>query len=100
MWDPDKYLTFADHRARPFYELIARIQAKSPRRVADLGCGPGNLTTVLASRWPDATLEALDSSAEMVQAARGRGIDARVGDVTTWRPQPDIADPGRLLFTR
>ncbi|CAM4085377.1 trans-aconitate 2-methyltransferase [Kibdelosporangium persicum] len=89
MWDPDKYLTFADHRARPFYELIARIQAKAPRRVVDVGCGPGNLTTVLADRWPDAKIEALDSSPEMVEAARARGIDAYVGDVTTWKPQPD-----------
>jgi trans-aconitate 2-methyltransferase len=89
MWDPAKYLTFADHRSRPFYELIARIQAVSPRRVADLGCGPGNLTSVLASRWPSATLEAMDSSAEMVTAARERGIDAYVGDVGDWKPQAD-----------
>jgi trans-aconitate 2-methyltransferase len=89
MWDPDKYLAFADHRARPFYELIARIQAESPRRVVDMGCGPGTLTEVLATRWPEAALEAFDSSEEMVDAARGRGIDAHVGDVTTWKPQPD-----------
>ncbi|MCE7011664.1 trans-aconitate 2-methyltransferase [Kibdelosporangium philippinense] len=89
MWDPDKYLTFADHRARPFYELIARIQAETPRRLVDLGCGPGNLTAVLADRWPSATVEALDSSPEMVDAARARGIDAHVGDVVTWKPQPD-----------
>jgi trans-aconitate 2-methyltransferase len=89
MWDPGKYLAFADHRARPFYELIARIQAESPRRVVDMGCGPGTLTEVLAARWPEAALEAFDSSEEMVDAARGRGIDAHVGDVTTWKPQPD-----------
>lgn len=89
MWDPDKYLTFADHRGRPFYELLARVQADSPRRVVDLGCGPGNLTEVLAARWPGAALEALDSSAEMVDAARARGINAHVGDVATWKPQPD-----------
>ncbi|ONI76894.1 trans-aconitate methyltransferase [Actinosynnema sp. ALI-1.44] len=89
MWDPDKYLTFADHRARPFYELIARIQADSPRRVVDLGCGPGNLTTVLGQRWPTAAIEAFDSSQEMVDAARERGINAHVGDVATWQPRPD-----------
>jgi trans-aconitate 2-methyltransferase len=89
MWDPDKYLAFADHRSRPFYELIARVQAESPRRVADLGCGPGNLTSVLSSRWPSAALEAMDSSEEMVEAARARGIDASVGDVATWKPQDD-----------
>ncbi len=62
MWDPEQYLHFADHRGRPFFELVARIGAESPRRVVDLGCGPGNLTETLRSRWPGAVLEALDSS--------------------------------------
>ena len=44
MWDPTKYLAFADHRSRPFFDLLARVRADAPRRVADLGCGPGNLT--------------------------------------------------------
>ena len=69
MWDPDVYLTFADHRARPFYDLLSRVGAPNPRRVVDLGCGAGNLTGQLARRWPDAVVEALDSSPEMVAAA-------------------------------
>ncbi|MFI6172534.1 trans-aconitate 2-methyltransferase [Nocardia sp. NPDC051052] len=89
MWDPKKYLDFADHRARPFFELIGRIDAEKPRRVIDLGCGPGNLTGVLAERWPDAQLDALDSSPEMVQEARERGIDARVLDVNDWAPEAE-----------
>ncbi|MEU5690557.1 trans-aconitate 2-methyltransferase [Actinosynnema sp. NPDC020468] len=89
MWDPGRYLAFADHRSRPFHELVARVGAERPRRVVDLGCGPGNLTTSLAARWPDAVVEALDSSPEMVEAARGRGLDAEVADVATWTPAPD-----------
>jgi trans-aconitate 2-methyltransferase len=89
VWDPAKYLTFADHRSRPFHELVARIPASSPRRVVDLGCGPGNLTSTLASRWPDAVLEAFDSSPEMVEAARARGLDAHVADAVSWLPAPD-----------
>jgi trans-aconitate 2-methyltransferase len=89
MWDPTTYLTFADHRGRPFHDLVGRIAAREPRRVVDLGCGPGNLTETLAHRWPTATLDALDSSPEMVEAARARGINAHVGDVTEWTPEPD-----------
>ncbi len=89
MWDPTEYLTFADHRSRPFHELVARVGASAPRRVVDLGCGPGNLTAALAARWPSAVVEALDSSPEMVAAARERGLDARVGDVASWRPGAD-----------
>lgn len=89
MWDPNQYLAFADHRGRPFYELTARIGASTPRRVADLGCGPGNLTVSLAQRWPEATIEAVDSSPEMVDAARLLGLDARVLDLRDWTPEPD-----------
>lgn len=89
MWNPDVYLTFADHRGRPFFDLLSRVGAEAPRRVVDLGCGPGNLTLTLAQRWPDAVVEAWDSSPEMVDAARERGVDAHVGDVREWAPQPD-----------
>jgi trans-aconitate 2-methyltransferase len=89
VWNPDVYLEFADHRGRPFFDLVSRVGAKSPRRIVDLGCGPGNLTVTLNQRWPDAAVEAWDSSQEMVDAARERGVDARVGDVRAWVPKPD-----------
>ncbi len=89
MWDPHVYLSFADHRGRPFYDLLSRIGAQDPRRVVDLGCGAGNLTAELARRWPDAVIEALDSSPEMVAAARERGIDASVADLRAWTPRAD-----------
>lgn len=89
MWNPETYLRFADQRGRPFFDLLARVGAESPRRVVDLGCGPGNLTEHLVRRWPDAAVDALDSSPEMVAAARERGIAAQVGDVAAYVPSPD-----------
>ncbi|HET6503703.1 MAG TPA: trans-aconitate 2-methyltransferase [Amycolatopsis sp.] len=89
MWDPAKYLDYADLRGRPFFELLARIDAPAPRRVVDLGCGPGNLTIRLAERWPGAIIEAGDSSAEMVEAARAASVDARLLDVRDWVPAED-----------
>ncbi|TDL12132.1 trans-aconitate 2-methyltransferase [Mycolicibacterium obuense] len=89
MWNPEVYLAYADHRGRPFYDLTSRVAATEPRRVVDLGCGPGNLTQTLATRWPGATIEACDSSPEMVAAARERGVAADVGDVREWTPLPD-----------
>ncbi len=89
MWNPDVYLTYADHRGRPYYDLLSRVGSQEPRRIVDLGCGPGNLTETLTARWPGAVIEAWDSSPEMVAAARERGLDARVGDVRDWHPAPD-----------
>ena len=88
-WDPALYLAFDDHRARPFQDLLARVGARDPRRVVDLGCGPGHLTGLLSARWPAATVTALDSSAEMVAAARERGLAVEQRDVVDWVPAPD-----------
>jgi trans-aconitate 2-methyltransferase len=89
MWNPDVYLAFEDQRGRPFFDLMSRIGAVSPRRVVDLGCGPGNLTVTLRERWPMAHLEAVDSSPSMVTAARERGLDAVLGDIASWTPAGD-----------
>jgi trans-aconitate 2-methyltransferase len=89
VWNPDVYLAFADHRGRPFFDLLSRVGAQNPRRVVDLGCGPGNLTVTLAERWPGAVVEAVDSSPEMVAAARERGLDATLGGIAEWAPRPD-----------
>jgi trans-aconitate 2-methyltransferase len=87
-WDPAVYLRFDDHRSRPFHDLLGRIGAGAPRRVVDLGCGPGHLTGVLTDRWPDAEVDALDSSPDMVADARSRGVPARRLDVRDWHPGP------------
>ena len=69
-WDPDRYLTYADERGRPFLDLIAWIGDRAPRTVLDLGCGAGNLTALLAEHWPEARVAGLDSSEEMIARAR------------------------------
>lgn len=69
VWDPRQYARFAAERARPFHDLMARVGAISPAAVADLGCGPGDLTVTLLERWPGAVVVGIDSSAEMTAAA-------------------------------
>lgn len=70
-WDPDLYVRFADHRDRPFHDLLARVSAapEEVARAADLGCGPGTLTATLRDRWPSARVLGVDSSAEMIDKA-------------------------------
>lgn len=91
-WDPTRYLTYADERGRPFVELLARIPRDDPRTVVDLGCGPGNLTSLLADRWPAAAIVGIDSSAEMIAAATDSRIDFRVGAIEDW---PERAAAGQ-----
>ena len=90
-WDPDRYLTYADERGRPFVDLTGRIAADRPRRVVDLGCGPGNLTALLAARWPEAEVTGLDSSPEMIAKARRDvpGIAFDVTDLRDWATSED-----------
>ncbi|MEO8896912.1 MAG: trans-aconitate 2-methyltransferase [Rhizomicrobium sp.] len=87
-WNPKTYLAFADQRTRPAADLLARIPADRPARVIDLGCGPGNSTALLAARWPDAQLEGLDNSAEMLSQARTGGVPAHwvLADLASWTP--------------
>ncbi len=94
-WDPERYLTYADERGRPFVELVARIGAGAPRTVVDLGCGPGNLTRLLSDRWPDAEVRGVDSSPEMIAAARRDHGDVaafEVGDLRSWSAPPGGVD--------
>jgi len=69
-WDPGQYLRFGDERTRPSLDLASRIDIGTPRRVIDLGCGPGSSTQVLVARWPGAHVVGLDSSASMIDSAR------------------------------
>jgi trans-aconitate 2-methyltransferase len=85
-WDSQQYLRFADERTQPCRDLASRIAIASPRRVIDLGCGPGNSTAVLAQRWPAAQLTGLDSSPQMIETARSADPSRQwvVGDITQW----------------
>lgn len=89
-WEPDRYLAYADERGRPFVDLLARVPAEEPRIVVDLGCGPGTLTALLADRWPGAAVTGVDSSPEMIGAARSiAGVTWEVADLRDWaRPDP------------
>jgi trans-aconitate 2-methyltransferase len=85
-WDAGLYLLHGKERTQAAIDLAARVQLAGPRRIVDLGCGPGNSTAVLRERWPDAEVTGLDQSGEMLAEARrafpaGEWLQA---DIATW----------------
>ena len=119
MWDATQYLRFGGERARPFFDLLARVGAELPRYVVDMGCGPGNLTGLLAERWPSAAVCGVDNSPQMIEAARRRvpaaalrssqpgpvatssapGLSFVLDDIRHWEPQslPDVIVSNAVL---
>jgi trans-aconitate 2-methyltransferase len=87
-WDPAQYLKFAGPRLRPALDLLQRIDAEAPAAIYDLGAGAGNVTRLIAARWPDARVVGVDSSAEMLAkaAAENPAIEWQKADLLSWRP--------------
>lgn len=91
-WDPVQYLAFESERSRPALDLLARVPIEAPDRVADLGCGAGNVTRLLRVRWPGADILGVDQSPEMLAlAARtAEGVSWQQADLATWTPDAPV----------
>ena len=94
IWDANLYLKFADARLRPALDLMGRLDPANSKQsrhaIYDLGCGAGNITRILADRFPEAPIVGVDSSAEMLAKARTQTVDKRVtftvGDLARFKP--------------
>jgi trans-aconitate 2-methyltransferase len=86
-WNSSQYLKFSAERTQPAIDLAVRVAIPAPARVVDLGCGPGNSTTVVARRWPGAEVTGIDNSNAMLETAAREYPQGtwRHGDIATWR---------------
>ncbi len=87
-WSAAQYVSFEAERTRPVRDLLNAVPTVDVRHAIDLGCGPGNSTEVLAARCPGADISGLDSSSDMIVAARQRLPTLRfeLGGIDTWDP--------------
>lgn len=69
-WNASQYLKFNTQRTQPAQDLAMRVKDLKPKTVADIGCGPGNSTAVLAAAFPDSDILGIDSSPSMIEKAK------------------------------
>lgn len=88
-WSADQYRQFENDRNRPIVDLLAQLPDAGIARAIDLGCGPGNSTELLQRRYPQATIRGIDSSADMIAAARQRlpAVDFQQADIAAWQAE-------------
>ena len=95
-WNSELYLKFERERGQAARDLLARIPPLAPRKIVDLGCGPGNSAALLALYFRGADILGVDTSENMLAAARERLPAARFirQDLSEWEP----AEPVDLIF--
>jgi trans-aconitate 2-methyltransferase len=91
-WNPAQYARFRQERSWPFFDLVSLVEPGRGMRIADLGCGTGELTRELHTTLQAAETVGVDSSnAMLADAARhaGAGLSFVHADVREFASQPD-----------
>ena len=95
----DRLRLLAEVFAPSTRQFLAQFAARAPRHIADLGCGPGYTSRLLAELFPAATIHGLDSSERFIaRAAQSphERIRYDVADVTRSLP----GGPYELIYAR
>ena len=74
-------------------DLLTVVPNAYTGEAVDIGCGPGNSTEVLSAKLPGARVSGIDSSADMIEAARRRlpQLTFTALDILKWK-QPGPFD--------
>lgn len=92
-WNPDQYHRFRDERSKPFFDLLALVEPSPGGSVIDLGCGTGELTSLLHERAQASRTLGLDSSETMLARAAAHGHDGlrfELGDIASFSGSYDL----------
>ena len=97
-WSPEEYERFREERSQPFYDLLALVHRRPLMRVVDLGCGTGDLTSVLHHELKARKTLGVDSSDTMLAKAAASGgyeLGFEQADIASWAPET----PYDLVFS-
>lgn len=96
-WDPAVYDRYKAYRDRPALDLMVQIPDRPFADIWDLGCGTGEHAALMKLRRPGARVRGLDSSSDMLAAARRREVDVEwvLQGVEAFAPDA----PPDLVFT-
>ncbi len=86
-WNPAQYVKFQAERNAPFFDLMAMVRPRPAMRVADLGCGTGEVTRLLHDHLQARETLGLDSSDAMLAkstAYAGAGLRFEKGDIAAF----------------
>jgi len=86
-WDPRQYERFRAERAQPFHDLLALVEPRPGMRIADLGCGTGDMTLELHRKLAARETLGIDRSEAMLARARPRaegGLRFEAGDIAAF----------------
>jgi len=75
MWSPDQYERFKEERAQPFRDLLSLVEHRPRMRIADLGCGTGELTRTLHDHLKAEETVGIDSSETMLLKSEAFGTE-------------------------
>ncbi len=91
-WNASLYLRFEQERTQPSRDLLARVTINEPREIVDLGCGPGNSTSILRERWPSAKIIGIDNSPAMLEQAKKTDPTTEwlCADIGAWRSSSKV----------
>lgn len=89
-WNPSAYLKFGAARLRPAVDLLTRATGvvndiSQVKSVLDLGCGTGHITGMICNAFPNAAVEGLDSSPQMIGRALRDHEDSDCKDRISFR---------------
>lgn len=70
-------------------------QLRAGIAVADIGCGHGHSTLLMAQAFPSSRFHGFDSHADSIEAARRHAVDAGVGTRVSFQPARAVDYPDR-----